>query len=307
MKVYNAGSSLDVVTHFSEAEQEIILLRLWELLKVQVEKYNGIDSTSMPIEKAQDILESLLYTIGVASPNGITKEELLNDNLSSLLEQGRRVLKEKKKAVKVEWKLMCQELPQIRNVYYLSTIKELGTFFEKYNIYSEAHNIPCSIDYWPLCPISENLRGISFIEKYIRRLQIENDFLNNFQSNDICSLYENYIPDYADALFNLCEPVLTNAIGLGIIGQDFHKLNISTTQRNSIFQMLVNKTVDEIQIMIEDSVLFICREIEMTLENEQDYLITSTKVLTSRVFEAIKHQDISNIFISFDSNTNVND
>lgn len=56
---------------FSKSEQELILSKLYEPLKKQATKHNGIDSTSMPVEKAQDLLESLLYTIEVAIENGI--------------------------------------------------------------------------------------------------------------------------------------------------------------------------------------------------------------------------------------------
>lgn len=49
----------------TEEEQQVLLGRLYELLIKQVNKYNGLDSTSMAIEKVQDILESLCYTLEV--------------------------------------------------------------------------------------------------------------------------------------------------------------------------------------------------------------------------------------------------
>lgn len=287
---------------FSELEQETFFSKLWELLKQQAEKYNGMDSTSMPIEKAQDILESLLYTIMIVVENGCTKNEILNDNLSLLLKKGQSILKEKQKAAKVEWKLMCQELPQIMNVYYLSTIENLGTFFGKYDIYYEAHHIPCSIDYWLMCPISENVKGVSFIEEYLHRLQMENDFITCFESIKVVCLYEKYIPDYKESLFNLCEPILTNAIGLEMINHDIFSLTISAAQRNIIFDMLIYKTADEIQRMITQSVLNICRKIGMKSEHEIHYFTRAAEGLSARICEAIKHNDLSHIFISFDRN-----
>lgn len=292
---------------FSEAEQETILCKMYDLLKKQANKYNGTDSTSMPIEKAQDLLESLLYTIEVAMENGATKEDLLNGNLSLLIEKGQTILKEKLTTIKVEWKLMCQDLPQIQNVYYLSTIKNLGLFFQKYDIYYEAHHIPCSIDYWPLCPISEKRRGISYIEEYLHRLQLENDFLHCFETNDIICLYKKYVQDYTEFLFNLCEPVLTNAIGLAMIGQDFHKLNVSSAHRIALYHMLTDKTANEMQLIIEQSVLLICQNIGLTDKSEKDYFINAVSGLSFRIYEALKHQDLSHIFLSFETDIPVNE
>lgn len=288
---------------FSEAEQRIIICKLWELLKLKADKYNSIDSTSMPVEKAQDILESLLYTIGVAVENGTTKYELLNGNLSYVIDIGQSILKEKKKTVKVEWKLMCQGMPRIKNVYYLSTIKNLGMFFKNYDIYYEAHQIPCSIDYWPLCHVSEKLKGISYIEEYIRCIQTENDFLNCFEENDIICLCKRYVTDYTESLFNLCEPVLTNAIGLCMLSQDIYQLNISSAQRMDIYNMLIGKSADDIKLMVEQAVLALCKEIGMTEKNELDYLICAASGLSARIYEALKHQDLSYIFISFKINS----
>lgn len=294
----NHNSLLEDLT-FSESEQEKLTGRLWELLKMQAGKYNGIDSTSITIEKAQDILESMLYTIGVATENGAAKEEILNGSLSLLLDRGRVILKGKQKSVKVEWKLLCRELPRIPNVYFLSTMENLGLFFDSYDIYFAAHHTSESIDYWPLCPIPETVKGISYIEEYIHRIQIENDYLNCFEREDVISLCEKYVPDYREALFNLCEPVLTNAIGLSLIGKEVQGLHISAAQREDIYQMLVGRTEKEICDMIKESVLSACRQIGMTAENETDYLIGAATGLGARIREALKHRDLSGIFLSF--------
>lgn len=299
MKYINDENGPVTKYDLSEREKEKLLSELWELLKIQADKYNGIDSTSMPIEKAQDILQSLLYTIGVAVDNGISEDEVLNGDLSHLIDRGQNILKEKKKTVKVELKLMCRELPEINNVYYLSTLKNIGVFFKNYNIYYEAHNIPCSIDYWPLCPISEKVKGISYIEEFIARIQIENDFLNCFEQSKLISLYRRFMPGYSGALFNLCEPVLSNAIGLGMLEQDIHNLNVSAARRNDIFHLLFGKSQDEIQTIIEQAVLFVCEKLGMTERREQNYLVNAASGMSARVSEALEQQDLSNIFISF--------
>lgn len=299
MRFEENSNSLAADFFFSEREQEILLCRLWELLKRQADKYNGTDSTSISVEKAQQLLESMLYTIGVVIECGAGKEEILKGDISFLLNRGQRLLREKQKAAKVAWKLLCQELPGVRNVYYLSTVKSLGTFFEKYDIYYKAHEIPCSMDYWLLCPVPEEKKGVSFMEEYIRRLQIENDFLNCFDTCDLVGLYRDFVPDYEEALFNLCEPVLANAVGLEMLGEDVFPLNISAAQRKRIGYMLDGMAAEEMQACIDQAVLFLCQKLGMTTNEEKDYLVNAAAGLAARVFAALKQRDLSHIFISF--------
>lgn len=282
----------------SEDDRALMMKRLYELLRYQVRKYNGIDSTSMPMEKVQDIMQSLLYTVDVAVIHGVTKDALLHGNLAKIMEDGQRILLEKKKSLKVEWKLLCQSAPRIQNAFFLSTLQSLGSFFEQYDVYFGAHQIPCDIDYWPLVPVSEDLKGISYMETYLRYLQIENDFLTFFPISTLILLYEKYIPDYKELLFNLCEPVLTNAIGLVLIGEEIQLLNFSVEYRNRIYQLIKDKPLEDIRVLIEDAVLELCRKTGIKDLDDVDYLIKASDVLSPRLYEAIQHGDLSEVFIS---------
>lgn len=76
-------------------------------------------------------------------------------------------------------------------------------------------------------------------------------------------------------------------------------MHISAAQREDIYQMLIGRTEKEICDMIKESVLSACRQIGMTAENETDYLIGAATGLGARIREALKHRDLSGIFLSF--------
>lgn len=295
MTAYPNG--LTAAFSFSEAEREQIMSRFWTLLRAQAAKWNGMDSTSLPVERAQDLLASLVYTIGAAVEAGASREELLYGDLSDLLNRGRRALRERQRAAHVAWKLLCQELPPVRNVYYLSTVQNLGLFFKRYDIYYEAHHVPCSVDYWLLCQVPEEQKGVHYVEAYLHRLQIENDFLNCFARADLIGLYERAIPDYEDFLFNLCEPVLTNAVGLALLGQPVRPLNVSETQRNALCAALTDRSATELERMVKEAVRLLCRELGMTVEDEVGYLIRAASGLPTRIAAACGRQDLSKFFL----------
>lgn len=86
-----------------------------------------------------------------------------------------------------------------------------------------------------------------------------------------------------------------------MIGQDIFKLNISAAQRSILYDLLISKTTEEIQIMIEQTVLVVCQNIGMKAKYEADYFTKAAEGLSARVYEALKHQDLSHIFLSFEN------
>lgn len=86
-----------------------------------------------------------------------------------------------------------------------------------------------------------------------------------------------------------------------MIGQDIFKLNISAAQRSILYDLLISKTTEEIQIMIEQTVFLVCQNIGMKAKYETAYFTKAAEGLSARVYEALKHQDLSHIFLSFEN------
>lgn len=284
---------------FTADSQELMMQRLWILLQKQVQNYNGIDSSSTSVEKVQSLMDSLSYTLGVVMEEGTGKREMLEGNMEILLKKGQDILKRKLKEVKVDWDLLCRDLPPVRNVYFEQTMMNIRYFFKAYDIYYEAHEIPCSIDYWPLIPVPERLKGISYIEEYLNRIQMEVDFLHNFDSEILHALYKTFVRDYRETLFNLCEPVLNNALGLILLNENFGCLNISEDMRERLLGMLENRSLGEIKGMLEKAALILCDETGNASIQEKSYFCQVSVGLASRLAETVKTKDLSHVFFDF--------
>lgn len=90
---------------FSENEQNQFFAKLWELLRWQAKKYNGIDSSSMPVGKAQDLTASLMYILSVASrTEGIDTKALLQRDFEEMVKRGQDILDRKRRIVYTMWK-----------------------------------------------------------------------------------------------------------------------------------------------------------------------------------------------------------
>ncbi len=123
------------------------------------------------------------------------------------MERGKNLLEEVRKSS-----------PNIENISYKDTINEIDKFFSKYDYRFFAHKIDCSIDYQLSNAISEKLQGIEYINEYLKALLIENEFCICFDKDNIIYILNSYCDDYKELLINIFEPILTNAIGLDILG-----------------------------------------------------------------------------------------
>ena len=248
--------------HFSEEEQQRFLAKLWELLRWQAGRYNGTDSTSMPIEKAQELLASLMYTLSVAvreENKNVAPEDLLQSDFRKVLKRGQSILERRKKEGEAAWNALCLEAPQINNVFYVSTIRNLGLFFKRYDIFYAAHEIPCSIDYPLLDPVPEDLQGISFIEEYIRRVRIESRLINHCPLGAVLCLLKNTTGNIREDYLNLCGPVLTNALGRCLLGYDLGSLELSRDDVARLDQrFFAGRTKEEILTLLTKAAEDLC-------------------------------------------------
>lgn len=285
----------------TESQQQEFLIKTWALLKWQAGEYNGLDSTSMPIEKAQDLLDSSVYTLSVAArEDNISAEDLLQKDFKSVIDRGRAILESKRKAERFRWKYLCLRAPDIDNVYYVETIKNLGLFFKKYECRYEAHHIPVSIDYPLMISVSEEIKGISYVEEYVSRISRENQFINKFDRETVIRLFERSVPGYREYFFNMCELVLTNAIGRKLLGQDIKPLEISEEGISALAGIFKDKRKEEILSLLCSASHQICDELNLG-EKSDTYFSEALNSLAIRVEAATASEHLSNVFVIFSS------
>ncbi|MBS7238822.1 MAG: hypothetical protein KIG94_01365 [Acetatifactor sp.] len=280
---------------FSEEEQQQYYLKLLELLTWQSAKYNGTDSTSMPAETAKELLASLVYTLSVAAgEDGMSDCELLKSDLRQVIGRGQAILDRKRTALELSWGVLCLEAPNIPNVYYMDTMKNLGEFFKHYELYYFAHQIPCSIDYPLLGPIEESVQGISFIEEYMRRLRMENQLIHFFGTETVTLFLNRIQVNYREEYGNLCEPVLVNAIGRVICGMEPDSPDLTGQDAAFLEKIFAGKSAAEIRELLSPAMERICR---LAFVEEVSYFEKFLHSLVLRIEIAVREGNLTNIFL----------
>jgi len=179
---------------------------VYAILAERIGRFTMGDSTSVPVETAQRLLESILFCVDLnrrAPSTEIPPEAPLRARWQAGMLEAKRIAKR----ARLLLRQVQHTPPPLTNTAYCDTLDALPAFFAGYDADFFAQEIPCSFDY-PLCqPVSEARFGAEYMADFLRRLLAENAFLRAFSADSLRALYVRYYIDYADLLVNLYLPV----------------------------------------------------------------------------------------------------
>lgn len=281
------------------SEIENIQSQLLELLKIKVEKYNLLESTSIEIEKAKTIMESNMYTIGIYLKTFMPDdalEKLKKERIVSMYEAGRKIINKKVAISKILYKEVLKSTLQIANETYLDTIiKGIKGFFKIYEPDYNAKDKKITADYPLYNSLIGKLEGIEFIEEYLKSLKIENEYLSKYDAFKINELLYNYREDYTILIENIFKIVLRQNIGQILAGEEVDTLNISYDGIDKIFLGLNKMTKNEIYDKIKEA---ICR-LEIKSKEAKEYTEKGLEELQFEIYNSYKLNNLDKIFICF--------
>ena len=210
---------------------------LLALLSARIARYTMGDSTSVPIDTAQRLLEGIAFCVSLhrASANPAVP---INATLSDRYWAGVAEAKRRAKRAKLLLHQAQRGQPPVVNIGFLDTLSALPAFFRWYDAEFFAQEIPGSIDY-PLChPVSDALLGVEFVQDYLSRWLIESRFLRAFSEDALKRLYEQYYGDYNDLLVNLYLPVAEMAVLCALAGRSIRPLALESGELRAVSERL---------------------------------------------------------------------
>lgn len=188
--------NIEKVLNNPDNKEELLIL-----LKNRIKKFKNRYDSSIPVSKAEALLESIIYILS------------LNDEESSITKMYENGLIINDYYLKESYKIYERLLNDMfinDNRYYLSTLNDgIKAFFILYNRYFFPENYHITVDY-PLMITRFNLKGAHFIKNYLFCAETENIFLNRFLGEDVHRLLFNNDENYEDMPINLCETVFIN-------------------------------------------------------------------------------------------------
>ena len=284
----------------SEKELSVIQSDLFMILSKQTDKWGQGESSSIPIEKAQDIVSSILFVIGIQLKSYQTPEQavkmLKSKPLNELFENGMEIVHRKIIISHHLQKKILDNLLNTPNVYYRSTIYDgINGFFKLYNSQFTAHEIHITADY-PIFIGRPELEGIEFIEKYLRCIQAENIFCICFAPQDIHYLLCGLTQEYCHVPLNIFESVLLSALGLIICKRNPKRLNLTENDIFLLYQQFDNQTENEIRDCLKKALFYLNKKINLPQISLRYISLCLSKVAVI-IVNAVKMKTLDKIFL----------
>lgn len=284
-----------------EASQSDILaaqIKLWGFLGRLVNAYTMGESTSVRIETAQELLASACYVLGIDADSASGMTAVLGWDLDDRHRAGVKTIEAKIKAATQLWQAACLGAPRLENQSLADTLGSISGFAKQYHYRYFAHRITCDIDYQLCHPVPDSVLGVDYIIRYLRRILIENDFLNRLDPDACIGVLNACCPDFKAQLINLYQPVATNAIGLALIGGDIHGLGISPLQRRQIAGLLGPLTKAQAAQALHSAASGACAALGINDPATLRYTVKLADDLHPRIRAALSAGDLAGVFLT---------
>ena len=148
----------DLTAVLSEQDRLAWQAKLWQLLRLQTERYTMGQSTSLREDTARALLRSLCFSLDQlhrAQPDrallAVPPEELLGEAAETVRRQVSRT--------RLQYRRACRCAFQEESISLASTLRDIGGFFQAYDPQFFPAEIPCDIDYQLARPVPEDLLG----------------------------------------------------------------------------------------------------------------------------------------------------
>ncbi|MBC8547294.1 hypothetical protein H8711_10195 [Clostridiaceae bacterium NSJ-31] len=284
----------------SEKELSAVQTDLLLILAEQTDKWSKGESSSIPTEKAQDIMTSILFVIGIQLKSYQTPEQavdvLKSEPLKLLFENGLKLVRRKMAVSRHLQKRILDHLLDTPNVYYRSTVADgVNGFFKLYRPQFAAHEIHITADY-PIFLGRPELEGIEFIEKYLRCIQAENAFCVCFAPQDIHHLLCGLTQDYRSVPLNIFEPVLLSALGLMIQERNPKRLDLTEHDISFLYRLFSGQSEKEVQSCLKKALFCLNEKIDLPQISIQ-YASLCIPKLTATILNAVKMETLDKVFL----------
>lgn len=290
----------------TDSEFESIQLQSIQLLAKQTERYTGGESSSVKVETAQSILQSVFFSIGIylkSFPDTDMSIAVLKQKpLLELYRHGKKLIGMQLDNAKQLFHAIQNNRIVTDNCAYNDTLQNgISFFFSAYEVDFAAHDTPAPIDY-PLSNDKMDLVGIEYIYSYLQKLFLENQFCKNFTEHDIYCLLRGYDDHYQDLLINIFGLVVTNVVGSVLANKNARQLNIEPLDREYLQQKLANLSKDKLNTMLQDASTQLCKELNISDRLFRKHILTTVMDLSAKLKDSLENNRLETIFVCLKEN-----
>lgn len=238
---------------------EYTMEELVPIVRKLAEKHHGYESTSMTYEKAEQLMEAVLYCIRETEQiNALLPEE--KPSAQTAYETGAKAVKEKTKRALKWYNDLLPKFNSYGNRCCEDTfVNGLPKFFQWYDAESDPQNTILTMDY----PVMKDLSpytGVDKIYEFIRCMRLEQEFLAMFPENYVKKVLSAYHRAYSDMIENLCEIVLISVTEHILAGKALWETELNAEDHLRIQHIYVQKEFSDIREYLGNALEYLIKK-----------------------------------------------
>ena len=281
-------------------EVDIMDYQMEELLPVVsalAQKYAGCESTSVTYEKAQSLMEAVLFCLNEYE-NSFADSLVPRDiSVKERYERGAELLAEKVQDIRETFNEISLQFNDFGvRCLYDTVQKGIPHFLRWYDIKFCPQNTILTLDY-PLLADYGSLTGADAVYQYVRAIRTEQIFLGRLDRNYVRQVLERYNPEYRDMIENVCSIVLTNMIGHMMLGKPLNEIGFTDEEYLRSSGGFAGKSVPDMENVIRG---LIEKLVSRFYGNDTDmlaYLCHEVNNIAVRIYTAGQHGRLSRVFV----------
>lgn len=281
----------------SAAEQAALRERLYQLLTEQARRYTMGESTSVPVELAEELLTSLCFTLGLSLEDGGRARALLALDWREELERGRERLRLCAERGKRLWESACVQTFAEDSAALRDTLRSFGRYWQQYDLRYFAHHVPGDVDYPLFVPAPEDRMGPVYAERWLGQLLLEQRFLNCLGAGECRRVLQAAAgAEYRWVPMNLFGPPASAAIGRLLLDLPPLPLKLGNDGRRRLAQRLGGLSPAALRERLELAGEALCRTLGLTLMPERELVRRLTADIAPRLEAALPAGDLTGVF-----------
>lgn len=274
--------------------------RMEELLPIISElaqQYTGCESTSITYEKAQSLMEAVLFCLreyGDSCTHTLVSGDI---SVKEQYKTGRKLLFDKVEEIRKIWNEISLRFADFGVKCLYDTVqKGIPQFLKWYDIRFCPQDTILTLDY-PVLADCSTMAGADAVYAYLQAIRTEQVFLEAFDRNYIMRVLEKYDPDYPDMIENICSIVLANMIGHIAIQKPLGDAEFQDEDYLQLSEVFEGMSVPDIENVVTT---FVKKIVDQFYEKDKDmlaYLCCEKKNIAVRIDTANRHGQLGRIFV----------
>ena len=235
------------INPLSPEEQQRIMEQMYLLMGKQVQSYHKHrhmgSNSSVSVELAQELMESIEYTIGLVG--GVYP----HTNIGEALVLGQEILENKLSKAKSMLELVNGTAPQWQTECRWEALRYLRHYLEQYDPLHLAHKGPEDLFYPILISPPEGIRDIDSCIFYLKILWIENQIMAGVPEDSL----EQFWDRLPAATLNQSEHLLINGIGKALLRTGIDPLVFETEDHMQLIVVLLRAAEERLKDAVKAS------------------------------------------------------